>query len=65
MKKGFVIILITYFIASLIRGLTGISFNPFYDNFDLVLFLKDLIIWTLSYVGVSLIISQIAKKDVN
>lgn len=63
MKKGFLIFLITYFIASLIRGLTGISFNPFLDNFDLVLFIKDLVIWTLSYLGVSLIVTKIIKQS--
>lgn len=64
-NKGFIIFLITYFISALIRGFTGISFNPFYDKFDLVLFIKDLIIWTLSYIGVSLIISKLTKKDGN
>ncbi|NLY44441.1 MAG: hypothetical protein GX053_00370 [Tissierella sp.] len=62
MKKQFIIILITYLVASLIRGFTGVLFNPFFDKFDLMLFIKDIMIWTLSYIIVSLIVSKLTKQ---
>lgn len=62
MKINFIIILATYLIASVIRGLTGVFFNPFFDKFDLILFIKDILIWTLSYVTVSLVVSKFTKQ---
>lgn len=67
MKKEIIIFLITFFIASLIRGMalfyTGFSFNLLQDKFDLVSFIIDLMIWTLSYIGVRLIITKFTKKN--
>ncbi len=67
MKKEITIFLITYIIASSIRGFTtfytGFSFNIFQDKFDLIPFIIDLMIWTLSYIGVRLIITKFTKKN--
>lgn len=62
-NKGLAIFLITYIVATLIRAFTVISFNPFYDEFELIPFIKDLAVWTLSYVGVSLVISRLYKPN--
>ena len=62
MKKQFVIIFITYLFATIIRGFTGVFFNPFFDKFDLMLFIKDFMIWILSYAVVSLIVSKFTKQ---
>lgn len=61
-NKGFIVFLATYLLATLVRGITGVSFNPFFDKFDLVLFLKDIIIWIFSYIISSFIISKLTKQ---
>lgn len=43
--KEIIKIPITYIIATFIRALTGVSFNPFVDKFDFILFVKDFGIW--------------------
>lgn len=60
-KKDWIRILITYIIATLIRALTGVSYTLFYDKFDMVLFLKDFSIWTVSYILVSLSMAIVFK----
>jgi hypothetical protein len=60
-KKQLVIISIAYFLATLIRGLIGVSYNPFFDDFDLMLLLKDFMIWVLSYTIVTIIVSQFTR----
>lgn len=64
-NKGLIVILITYFMARIISGLTGVYYNPFGDKFDFMLLIKDLTIWTLSYVVVSLSISKLSKSKGN
>ena len=56
-------VLITYIVATIIRGITGISFNPFFDKFNLILFLKDIGIWTVSYIPVRLFIMNFPKSN--
>ena len=59
LKNQFVIFLITIFVARLIRRFTGISYyNPFTDKFDLGLFIKDFMVWIISYAAVSLVVSR-------
>lgn len=60
-KRDWIKILITYILATIIRALTGVSYTLFYDKFDLVLFLKDFSIWTLSYILVSLSMAIVFK----
>lgn len=66
MKKEIIIFLITYIMASLIRGLiasyTGFSFNFFQDRFEAIPFLIDSTIWILTYIIVRLIVSKLIKK---
>nr|WP_300005875.1 hypothetical protein [Tissierella sp.] len=63
-KKDWIRILITYILATLIRALAGVNYNLFHDKFDLILFLKDFSIWTVSYILVSLVMSSVSKgKD--
>ena len=62
LKKQFIIILITYFIATFIRAFTGVFFNPFFDKFDLILLIKDFTIWALSYILVTIIVSKLTKQ---
>lgn len=66
-KKGIIIILMTYFIASEIRGLvmtyTGTSFiNIFYDNFEFIPFVVDLTLWTIIYIVIWLLANKLSKK---
>lgn len=61
-RREWIKILITYIVATLVRALTGVSYTLFYDKFDLILFIKDLSIWTLSYIVVSLIMSKVSKS---
>ena len=61
LKKQLVIISIAYFLATLIRGSVGVFYNPFFDDFDLMLLLKDFMIWVLSYTIVSVIISRVTR----
>lgn len=60
-SKEFIIFLITYIISTIIRGIAGISFIPFMDNFDLVLFLKDIGIWTVTYIIVRIAVNKFIK----
>lgn len=67
MKKEIIIFLLTYLITSLILGVimayTGFSFiNIFYDNFEFISFVIDLILWTTIYIGVRLFINKFPKK---
>ena len=61
-NKGFIVIVITYILARLAGSLTGIRFDPFSGNFDVVLLLKDITIWILSYVVARLIVYSISKS---
>ncbi len=58
------IFIATFFLASIVRGLTGVSFNPFFDEFKLVDFLADLSIWTVSYLMISLLYKKLREKEV-
>ncbi|HZK33147.1 MAG TPA: hypothetical protein VFC60_01485 [Tissierellaceae bacterium] len=67
MKKEIIILLLTYFITSVIRGFimayTGFSFiNIFYDNFEFIPFIIDLTIWTTVCIGVRLLVNKFSKK---
>lgn len=58
------IFIATFLLASIVRGLTGVSFNPFFDEFKLVDFLADLSIWTVSYLMISLLYKKLREKEV-
>ena len=60
-KNTFLVFLFTYIVATLVRALTGVDFNPFIDKFDLILFLKDISIWTVSYLAISLLMSKFSE----
>lgn len=67
MKKEIIILLLTYFITSVIRGIiiayTEFSFiNIFYDNFEFIPFIIDLALWTTVYIGVRLLVNKFSKK---
>lgn len=66
MKKEIVIFVIAYITATAIRGLTlhytGFSFNVIQDKFDLISFVLDLMMWTLSYIGVRFLITNLIRK---
>lgn len=62
-NKEIAIFLITYIIATLIRGFAGFSFNIFHDKFDLIRFIIDIMIWALSYLGVRLFITKLTKHN--
>ena len=67
MKKEIIILLLTYFITSVIRGIiiayTGFSFiNIFYDKFEFIPFIIDLALWTAVYIGVRLFVNKFSKK---
>ena len=62
-NKGIKIFFITYIFATLIRAFTGLSFNPFYNKFKLIPFVKDIAVWALSYVGSSLVVSWFDKTN--
>ncbi|QSX08222.1 hypothetical protein J0B03_10555 [Alkalibacter rhizosphaerae] len=68
MKKEIVIFIVAYIVATIIRGLiflyTGFSFNIFQDRFGLIPFLGDVMIWALSYIGVRLVIINLAVKRI-
>lgn len=63
-NKEFVIFLITYIVSVLIRlfvrVFVGISFNLF-NNFDLILFITDIVIWVISYFVARLIVTKSTK----
>ncbi len=64
MKKEIKILLLTYFITSVIRGFiiayTGFSFiNIFYDDFEFIPFIIDLALWTTVYIGVRLLVNSL------
>ena len=59
------ILLITYIVATLIRAITGIHYNLFFDKFNLVLFIKDIAVWTLSYVAVRVVITKLRRSNYN
>ena len=65
MKKEIIIFLIAYVIATLLRGFigfyTGFYSNVFQDEFELIPFVIDITIWTLTYVGVRLIVTEFTK----
>lgn len=54
--------LITYVIATIVSAFTGVSFNPFIDKFDFILFIKDFGIWVISYIIVSLIVNKVSES---
>lgn len=64
MKKEIIIFIISYIISILYRAFTGISYNPIFDKFNLLLFIKDIMIWTVIYIGVKLLINKFTKNTV-
>lgn len=62
-SKEFIIFLITYLISSVIRGVTGVSFIPFRDQFDLRLFLTDIGIWTVTYIIVRILVVKFMNRE--
>lgn len=62
--KEIIKFLITYVVATLIRAITGVSFNPFFDKFDFILFIKDFGIWAITYIVVSLIVNKLSRQKV-
>ncbi len=68
MKKEFIILLIAYIVATLLRGFisayTGFSFSIWTHTFKLIPFLVDFMIWAFSYLGVRLIVNKFAENPV-
>lgn len=65
MKKFLLIFIITYFVATLCRALIGLTYNPFYDAFNFMLLLKDIMVWVLSYTLVYIIVTKLIHQKTN
>ncbi|MBU5676931.1 hypothetical protein KQI88_10935 [Alkaliphilus sp. MSJ-5] len=64
-NNGIVKFLVVYFIAKAIILITGLSYNVFNEEFNLIRLIMDLAIWLIAYVGVSLVFSKLLNKQKN
>ncbi len=64
-NNGIVKFLVVYFIAKAISLITGLSYNVFNEEFNLIRLIMDLTIWLIAYIGVSLVFSKLLNKQKN